>query len=69
MLSIDVCCVKSINQENKVMVVNLRESFSEEQKLQISCSVFGSAVCSSADCSHSAVCHIHSRETTAHIQE
>ncbi len=30
--------------------------FSEDQKIQSSCSVFGSAVCSSADCSHSAVC-------------
>uniref|UniRef100_A0A673JX09 C-type lectin domain-containing protein n=1 Tax=Sinocyclocheilus rhinocerous TaxID=307959 RepID=A0A673JX09_9TELE len=30
--------------------------------------MFGAAVCSSADCSHRAVCHTHSRETTAQIQ-
>ncbi len=48
--------------------LTFRKWFSERQKLQSSSSVFGSAVCSSADCSRSTVCHIHSRETTAHIQ-
>ncbi len=48
--------------------LTFRKWFSERQKHQSSSSVFGSAVCSSADCSRSTVCHIHSRETTAHIQ-
>ncbi len=68
-VAVCTCAVLNATEGTNSMSVLFRKWFSEEQKLQSSCSVFGSAVCSSADCSHSAVCHTHSRETQAHIQE
>jgi len=55
-----VSCVKK--KENDIMLAFYRRCVCEDQKLESSCGVFGAAVCSSADCSHSAVCHVHIQE-------
>ncbi len=65
LIKADVNCMEKLrrNKPTNIISVIFRKWFSEEQKLQSSCSVFGSALCSSADCSHSAVCYPPSRET------